>query len=153
MVRQPSFPVTHRRATSVKAHLDFGTNPDPFQGIGVALTALRRLTTLSASTAQRRLLVTLEIPSKDRSYPWFLEWMATQRSLAPASPGLRSMWKGKGPMTLRSHELAVETSYKQHENGSSEAVFNLVPGPGTHYFRYKGAWFQVSQPVEWVWQC
>lgn len=47
-------------------------------------------------------------------------------------------------MMARSHELAVETSYKVHENGSSEAVFNLVPGPGIHYFRYKGAWFQVS---------
>ena len=47
-------------------------------------------------------------------------------------------------MSLRSHELAVETSFKQHDNGSSESVFNLVPGPGTHYFRFKGAWFQVS---------
>jgi chaperone BCS1 len=58
--------------------------------------------------------------------------------------GLRSMLKGKTPMSLRSHELAVETAFKQHENGSSEAVFNLVPGPGVHYFRYKGSWFQVS---------
>ena len=68
-----------------------------------------------------------------------------QRANAPESLGIRSLWKGKGPMTMRSHELAVETSYKQHENGSSEAVFNLVPGPGTHYFRYKGAWFQVGK--------
>jgi chaperone BCS1 len=113
------------------------------QAIGVALTGLRRLTRLTASTAQRRLLVTLEIPSKDRSYPWFLEWMAIQRAASPTTPGIGSLWKGKAPMTLRSHELAVETSYKQHENGSSEAVFNLVPGPGTHYFRYMGAWFQV----------
>ena len=57
---------------------------------------------------------------------------------------LRSLWKGKGKLNLRSHELAVETSYKQHENGSSEAVFSLVPGPGTHYFRYRGSWFQVK---------
>jgi chaperone BCS1 len=46
---------------------------------------------------------------------------------------------------MRSHELAVETTYKQHENGSSEALFNLVPGPGTHYFKYKGAWMQVKR--------
>lgn len=46
-------------------------------------------------------------------------------------------------MSLRSHELAVETSYKQHDNGASEAVFNLVPGPGTHYFKFRGSWFQV----------
>ena len=48
-------------------------------------------------------------------------------------------------MALPSHELAVETAFKQHENGSTEAVFNLVPGPGTHYFRYQGAWFQVKR--------
>lgn len=45
---------------------------------------------------------------------------------------------------LKSHELSVETSYKKHENGSSEALFSLVPGPGTHYFKYKGAWMQVG---------
>lgn len=93
------------------------------------------------------MLVTLEIPSKDRSYPWFLEWMAAQ-SAGPGGSGkdeagLRALWKGKKAIQLRSHELAVETTYKQHENGSSEAMFNLVPGPGTHYFRYKGAWIQV----------
>jgi chaperone BCS1 len=90
------------------------------------------------------MLVTLEIPSKDRSYPWFLEWMAAQSAPADQPTGLRAMWKGKGALQLRSHELAVETSYKQHENGSSEAVFNLVPGPGTHYFRYGGSWIQVG---------
>jgi chaperone BCS1 len=119
------------------------------QGIGVVLTILRRTTTLAATFGQRRLLVTLEIPSKDRSYPWFLEWMAHQTPPPPtvaqsARARLGSAWKGKSPMSLRSHELAVETTYKQHENGSSEAVFNLVPGPGTHYFRYGGSWFQVS---------
>ncbi|WWD17976.1 hypothetical protein CI109_102422 [Kwoniella shandongensis] len=108
-------------------------------GIGVVLTAFRRSLTLGTSLAQRRLLVTLEIPSKDRSYPWFLEWMAAQSANQAAGKGkTRSLG-------LRSHELAVETSYKQHENGASEAVFNLVPGPGTHYFKYRGSWFQVKR--------
>ncbi|WWC58384.1 uncharacterized protein I303_100924 [Kwoniella dejecticola CBS 10117] len=106
-------------------------------GIGVVLTVLRRSVTLGSTFAQRRMLVTLEIPSKDRSYPWFLEWMAAQSA--------SQVGKGKRPMGFRSHELAVETSYKQHENGSSEAVFNLVPGPGTHYFKYQGTWFQVKR--------
>ncbi|WRT63973.1 uncharacterized protein IL334_000900 [Kwoniella shivajii] len=106
-------------------------------GIGVVLTVFRRSLTLGTTFAQRRMLVTLEIPSKDRSYPWFLEWMAAQSG--------SQVGKGKKPMGFRSHELAVETSYKQHENGSSEAVFNLVPGPGTHYFKYQGTWFQVKR--------
>lgn len=120
------------------------------------------------------MLVTLEIPSKDRSYAWFLEWMAHHSPPPPSSSGPADAgpsrlgaglqnasgpgWKGKGKevgvsdvsaaptkgFSLRSHELAVETSYKQHENGASEAVFNLVPGPGTHYFKYGGSWFQAS---------
>lgn len=105
------------------------------------------MSNLAASTARRRLLITLEIPSKDRAYPWFLEWMAAQAAHARAVPqadrGFRGALAGKVTQ-LPSHELAVETSYKQHENGSSDAVFNLVPGPGTHYFSYKGHWFQVS---------
>ncbi|WVQ85329.1 hypothetical protein IAT38_007494 [Cryptococcus sp. DSM 104549] len=115
-------------------------------GIGVVLTAFRRSVTLGASMAQRRLLVTLEIPSKDRSYPWFLEWMSAQAEAQAkgkaASPGGWGFLSGRG---MRSHELAVETSYKQHENGASEAIFNLVPGPGTHYFKYGGSWFQVKR--------
>ena len=94
--------------------------------------------------AQRRMLVTLEIPSKDRSYPWFLEWMAHQSAAQTRGnakpPGLFGWGQG-----MRSHELAVETSYKQHENGASEAIFNLAPGPGTHYFKYGGAGFQVCE--------
>lgn len=148
---------------------------DAGKGIGVVLTVFRRSVTLASTFAQRRMLVTLEIPSKDRSYPWFLEWMSIHAPQPPttsipastvASPstststpasssttagpsekrigGLASLWKGKQPMSLRSHELAVETTYKQHENGASEAVFNLVPGPGTHYFKFRGSWFQVS---------
>ena len=132
------------------------------QGIGVVLTVFRRSVTLASTLAQRRMLVTLEIPSKDRSYPWFLEWMSIhapqpQPTSIPASAaestsaqapsgGISSLWKGKQPMSLRSHELAVETTYKQHENGASEAVFNLVPGPGTHYFKFRGSWFQASPP-------
>lgn len=129
------------------------------QGIGVVLTVFRRSVTLASTFAQRRMLVTLEIPSKDRSYPWFLEWMAIHApqpqptSISSSSAqqqqttggGIASLWKGKQPMSLRSHELAVETTYKQHENGASEAVFNLVPGPGTHYFKFRGSWFQVSR--------
>ncbi|ORX37793.1 putative mitochondrial inner membrane protein [Kockovaella imperatae] len=117
-------------------------------GIGVVLASLRRSIRLGATFAQRRLLVTLEIPSKDRSYPWFLDWMAVnapQPNPAEGRTSLRSLLKGKSPMALPSHELAVETNFKQHENGSTEAVFNLVPGPGTHYFRYAGAWFQVKR--------
>ncbi|KAL1413681.1 Complex III assembly protein translocase and chaperone [Vanrija albida] len=117
-------------------------------GLGVVLTGLRRGVKLASTAARRRMLITLEIPSKDRAYPWFLEWMAAQANAAKQVPaehrGIRGILSGRMNQ-LPSHELAVETTYKQHENGASEALFNLVPGPGTHYFRYSGHWFQVKR--------
>lgn len=96
-------------------------------GVGAALTVFRQGLNLGAAYVQRRLLVTLEIPSKDKSYLWFLQWMAQQ------SP------------KRRMQHLAVETSYKQHDNGSITTTFGLVPGPGIHYFRWHGAWMKVQR--------
>lgn len=84
------------------------------------------------------MLVTLEINNKDRSYEWFLAWMAHQTNVAAKSKAsLRAApW-------IRSHQLSVETMIEQRKNGSSSALFKLVAGPGTHWFKYKGAWMQV----------
>lgn len=68
----------------------------------------------------------MEIPSKDKSYLWFLHWMSTYKS-------------------RRSHHFAVETIFKQHDNGSAMTTFSLVPGPGKHLLRYRGAFIQVDR--------
>lgn len=68
----------------------------------------------------------MEIPSKDKSYLWFLHWMSSYKS-------------------RRSHHFAVETLFKQHDNGSAATTFSLVPGPGKHLLRYKGAYIQVDR--------
>lgn len=105
---------------------------------------LRRGAYQAATIAQRRLLVSLEISSKDPSYLWFLQWMSAQAKVqaALAQAPLRGI-EGLASR-IKSHELAVETKYEQRKDGSSSAEFSLVPGPGTHYFRYQDAWFQVS---------
>ncbi|CAG8441676.1 3125_t:CDS:2 [Ambispora leptoticha] len=95
-------------------------------GFGAGLAMLRQGLTRGASFARRRLIVSLEIPSKDKSYLWFLQWMSQQ--------SLR-----------RTHQYAVETSFIQHDNGSVSTNFSLVPGPGTHYFKWRGAWIQVQR--------
>ena len=46
---------------------------------------------------------------------------------------------------IRSHELAVETTHEQNKDGSSKTTFSLVPGPGTHYFKFQNSWFQVKR--------
>lgn len=163
---------------------------------GTALAVGRRGVTVLASQTQRRFLISLEIPSKDKAHPWFLQWMGAQakaQSMRNAGllPGRKesirdflglgregegAKGKGKGkeeddnyendplrsgntrasPIRIFSHELAVETSsselksreQQQQQQGSSsrnDARFSLVPGPGTHWFRYKGCWMRVSR--------
>lgn len=99
-------------------------------GLGAGLAIARRGFLQSVSLLQRQLLVTLEIPSHDHSHAWFLHWMARQQSQ-------------KSGLLSRSHHLAVETTYKQHENGSAFTSFDLVPGPGRHLIRWNGVWIQV----------
>ncbi len=99
----------------------------------MGLTVLRQSGMGIISLAQRRMLVSLEIPSRDTAYPWFLQWIAMEANRSSSKKGLK-LW---------SNVLAVETSYKKHLNGSADVLFSVVPGIGTHLFRYKGAWMQV----------
>jgi chaperone BCS1 len=80
------------------------------------------------------MLVSLEINNKDRAYEWFLAWMSHPNQVVQQNA--RVPW-------ARSHQLSVETSVEQRKNGSSSALFKLVAGPGTHYFKYRGAWMQA----------
>ncbi|KAF9901130.1 hypothetical protein EC991_006470 [Linnemannia zychae] len=130
--------------------------------VGAGLTVLRKGTVSGASVLRRQLLVTLEIPSKDKSYLWFLHWMSSQSrgatSLAHTSgaEAVGSSSSGKGifarlsdrlanKVNQRSQFLAVQTEFKQHDNGSVTTRFNLVPGNGKHLIRYNGAWIQVER--------
>ncbi|KAF8940789.1 hypothetical protein BGZ58_004703 [Dissophora ornata] len=139
--------------------------------VGAGLTILRKGTTTGASVLRRQLLVTLEIPSKDKSYLWFLHWMSSQsrgagqlaststpsaieaagsaasRLTAPKKKGLFTKWTDNlaNRINQRSQFLAVQTEFKQHDNGSVSTRFNLVPGNGKHLIRYRGAWIQVER--------
>jgi len=66
----------------------------------------------------RRVLISMEIPSKDKSFAWFMDWMAKK--------------EGKG-----TQHVSVETNFHQFENGEITTRTRLVPSPGVHYFRYK----------------
>lgn len=95
-------------------------------GLGAGLAILRQTVVKGSRFAYRQLLVDLEIPSKDRSYGWFLEWMSTY-------PGRSS------------RHLSINTTVKQHDNGSMSTRFDLVPGPGKHLVRYKRAFMLVNR--------
>ncbi|KAG0250761.1 hypothetical protein BG011_008119 [Mortierella polycephala] len=133
--------------------------------VGAGLTIFRKGTVAGASALRRQLLVTLEIPSKDKSYLWFLNWMSAQShgaaatatqeassatlgaSVGAGSKGLFQRWSDRlaNKINQRSQFLAVQTEFKQHDNGSISTRFNLIPGNGKHLIRYRGAWIQVER--------
>ncbi|CDU24905.1 related to BCS1-mitochondrial protein of the AAA family of ATPases [Sporisorium scitamineum] len=188
------------RATGTGSFLSnlIADNPIFSGGLGLmvfggAVAMARRGVKVAASTAQRRLLISLEIPSKDRAYPWFLHWMAAQaRAQSMRERGLLGKQNKEGlvdflglrdrsadrpsisssknkvdnplaiassgssvsPVRILSHELSVETNYTPHASASTphaeaaergQASFSLVPGPGTHWFRYRGVWMRLTR--------
>ncbi|KAF9273125.1 BCS1 N terminal-domain-containing protein [Linnemannia elongata] len=159
----PNLPEAKEEKNFVQTVLD--SNPYFSAGfglmaVGAGLTILRKGTVSGASVLRRQLLVTLEIPSKDKSYLWFLHWMSSQSrnaaSLTHASGAEAASAGGKGifgrlgdrvanKVNQRSQFLAVQTEFKQHDNGSVSTRFNLVPGNGKHLIRYNGAWIQVER--------
>lgn len=94
--------------------------------LGTGLALARQGIMKSSGFIYRQMLVDLEIPSKDKSYLWFLEWMSQHKH-------------------RRSRHLSVETNFVQHSNGSATTKFSLVPGPGKHMIRYKGAFMLVNR--------
>ncbi|KAJ7940425.1 BCS1 N terminal-domain-containing protein [Mycena leptocephala] len=105
------------------------------------MTIARTGSIWGATMLRRRMLVSLEIDNRDRAYEWFLAWMAHRSNGAASSASRSAPW-------IRSHELSVETMIERRPNGSSSVFFQLVAGPGTHWFKYKGAWMQVKRERE-----
>mmetsp|Transcript_6597 Transcript_6597/g.25461 ORF Transcript_6597/g.25461 Transcript_6597/m.25461 type:complete len:488 (-) Transcript_6597:27-1490(-) len=105
-----------------------GQNP-VFQGglglavLGAAASVARRSAGILTQILRRQFLMTLEITSKDASYPWVLQWLNAQ---------------GR-----QSQHLSVQTASK----GENLAI-DFVPGPGRHYIFYRNRFFLVERERE-----
>lgn len=101
----------------------FSADNAVFQGgFGLAMLALgaqalRFGSNFAMNLARKHLLMSLEITSKDRAYPWVLQWVTTQGT--------------------RTQHLSVETALKSINSHTSDTIFNLVPGPGYHFIFYR----------------
>lgn len=95
-------------------------------GLGAGLAIARQGLLRTGRFLYQQMLVDLEIASKDKSYSWFLEWMSQYPR-------------------RRSRHLSIQTIFRQHDNGSITTKFDLVPGPGSHLIRYKGAFMLVKR--------
>jgi chaperone BCS1 len=108
-------------------------------GLGIGATFLKTSSLFLIQQMQKRYLTTLEIPSKDSSYLWMLQWLSRPQTVKPL-PGWLNWVKPPPP-----HVLSVDTKVIRHDNGSASTSVSFVPGIGKYYFQYKGAWIQVER--------
>ncbi|KAJ1559005.1 hypothetical protein HK405_012383, partial [Cladochytrium tenue] len=128
-------------------------------GVGAGAALLRRGAISAVSLLRRRLFVTLEIPSRDPAYAWFLQWASVHglggvrpAAVAAADADVATA-AGRQSLLSRllgapSNQLSVETAVQRRENGSVSTSFSFVPGPGRHLLRYGGTFIQVERARE-----
>ncbi len=100
-------------------------------GVGAAMAILRRGAGLSAHLAKKQLFATLEIPSRDYSYQWVMQWLISKHS-----------------QTAR--HISVETTYSKDSAGLAKTCFDYIPAPGRHWMRYGGVFVVVDRDRQQV---
>jgi chaperone BCS1 len=105
---------------------DLGNNPYFSAGfglgiLGTGLALLRGAGRTSVALAQRHFLVTLEVTSKDRAYPWVLNLLNAHAAVSGS--------------TMSQH-LSVETIVGKRAAGTTAMRFDYQPCPGRHFLRY-----------------
>ncbi|XP_036321397.1 mitochondrial chaperone BCS1 [Rhagoletis pomonella] len=98
-------------------------------GIGAGAAILRKGAQGALILFRRHMMITLEVPSRDKSYQWLLQWITVR--------GARE-----------TQHLSVETSFVQKETGQIRTKYDFIPSIGKHLMRYKGVWIQVERTRE-----
>lgn len=65
---------------------------------------------------RRHYMITLEVPCRDKSYQWVLQWIT---------------YKG----ARETQHLSVETSFEQRDTGHIKTRYDFIPSIGTHFIR------------------
>ncbi|XP_014676469.1 PREDICTED: mitochondrial chaperone BCS1-like [Priapulus caudatus] len=112
---------------SLKDNPYFGAGFGLF-GLGAAAAIARKGQQYAYVFFRRNFTMTLEVPSKDKSYSWLLQWIAVH--------------------SQRSQHLSVATTFRQRDDGSIVTRFAYVPSPGDHFFRYGNTWIRVERTRE-----
>ena len=97
-------------------------------GVGAGIAFLRKFNQFAMVAFRRHFMITLEVPSRDKSYQWLLQWISKQ--------------------AVHTKHLSAETTFQQLENGSVRTRFDFVPSPGVHFFRYGRTWIKVERNRE-----
>lgn len=97
-------------------------------GVGTAIAFARKGAQFGMVYFRRHYMMTLEVPSRDKSYQWLLQWISTHG--------------------MRVQHLSVETTYHQTDHGKINTQFDFVPSPGTHFFWYRNNFIRVERTRE-----
>lgn len=95
-------------------------------GLGAGAALLRKGMQGAFILFRRHYMITLEVPCRDKSYQWLLQWI-TQK-------GAR-----------KTQHLSVETSFVQRETGHVSTEYSFIPSIGTHIMYYHGNWIRVER--------
>ncbi|GLV39079.1 Bcs1 chaperone [Carabus blaptoides fortunei] len=98
-------------------------------GLGAGAAILRKSLQASIILFRRHYMITLEVPCRDKSYQWLLQWI-TQK-------GAR-----------QTQHLSVETSFEQKDTGHVKTKYDFIPSIGTHFMRYGSTWIRVERTRE-----
>ncbi|XP_040158304.1 mitochondrial chaperone BCS1 [Anopheles arabiensis] len=98
-------------------------------GVGAGAAMLRKGMQGAMILFRRHYMITLEVPCRDKSYQWLLQWI-TQK-------GAR-----------QTQHLSVETSFEQRDTGHIKTRYDFIPSVGTHIMRYGGTWIKVDRARE-----
>ena len=98
-------------------------------GIGAGAAILRKGLQGGLILFKRHLMITLEVPCRDKSYQWLLQWITMR--------GARE-----------TQHLSVETSFIQRDSGKITTKYDFIPSIGKHLMFYRGVWIQVERTRE-----
>lgn len=95
-------------------------------GVGAAAAILRKGWQGCLILFRRHYMITLEVPCRDKSYQWLLQWITEK--------GARN-----------TQHLSVETSFMQRDTGHCSTQYAFIPSIGTHIMWYNGNWIKVER--------
>lgn len=98
-------------------------------GLGAGAAMLRKGLQGALILFRRHYMITLEVPCRDKSYQWVLQWI-TQKG------------------AKHTQHLSVETSFQQRDTGHVNTKYDFIPSIGTHIMRYGGTWIKVDRARE-----
>lgn len=95
-------------------------------GVGAGAALLRKGFHAGLILFRRHYMITLEVPCRDKSYQWLLQWI-TQKG------------------AKNTQHLSVETSFVQRDTGHVTTEYAFIPSVGTHIMYYNGSWIKIDR--------